>query len=60
MMATITPSPSSGPNKTSSKHKSSKPAFLNMSTFVVGEVGQEAVLECRVENLARQFMVRIF
>ena len=28
-----------------------------MSGFVVVEVGQEAVLECRVENLETQFTV---
>ena len=37
--------------------KPGNPAFLKMSSFVVVEVGKDAVLECRVQNLARQFTV---
>jgi hypothetical protein len=36
---------------------SSRLFFLNTSGFVEVEVGQEAVLNCRVKNLARQHTV---
>ena len=44
-------------NKTSTNPKAARPAILNMSGFVVVDVGQEAVLECRLQNLAEQFTV---
>jgi hypothetical protein len=48
------------PDQTSSKHRSARPAFLYMSGFVVVEAGQEVILECRAENLERQFTVGKF
>ena len=55
-MAKLIPTP--GPKQISEKHKSERPAFLNMSGFVVVEVVQGAALECRVENLAKLLSVR--
>jgi hypothetical protein len=56
MLAMLIPTP--GPNQISEKHKSERAAFLNMSGYVAVEAGQEAVLECRVENLAKLLSVR--
>ena len=46
------------PNQTSTTKKMlERPIFLNMTSFVEVEIGQEAVLECRVDNLVSKYLV---
>ena len=46
------------PNQTSTTKKMlERSIFLNMTSFVEVEIGQEAVLECRVDNVVSKYLV---
>ena len=48
------------PNQTStSKTMLKRSIFLNMASFVEVDVGQEAVLECRVDNMVSKYLVSL-